>query len=276
MTNPGRPEDTASSLPGSPLAWVATLAGPLAVFGAFLALVQGQEARTDVENPKLVAMEDEVLEADPKVLFVGSSLVGRAVDAQALSRILGEPVYVLWHSNASTAQWFAMLKNRAYEGAEVEPEVVIVASTLRRMLLTVPQGERQRNNLMEQLGDYEPIIERKAFGRDTRDSPLARLKFQRSQLKELILDGVKGLAIAATSPTAGTIEEGVAEADPSLERIFGGENAKDFDLGSRVIPVVDAALVAETQEQAETVASDQSFISDIVSLAGPGVPGSSS
>ncbi len=247
------------------------LLGPLLVFGSFLAITLGEPVADPSgegeQDPELVAFESELAAADPSVLFLGSSLVGRAVHPEEMGRLLGQPSYVLWRSNASTPQWYAMLKNRAYGATEVEPELVVIGSTLRRMLLNEPRGERQRTNLLEQLGDYEPVIERKAFGKDVRDSPLALLRFRRSQLKDSLLDGVKGLTMMGLSPTADSVDAGISEADEVLERVFGGENARDFDLGSRVIPVVDSKLIAEAEEVGETASVEDNFIGDFVELA---------
>ena len=252
----------------SPAPWSARIAavlGPLLVVGGFLLLTMGGEEERS-EDPLLLEIEEAIEAADPEVLFLGSSLVGRAVDAEAMAGLLGARTHVLWRSNASTPQWYAMLKNRAY-GTDASPKLVVVASTLRRMLTTEPRGERQRTNLLQQLGEYEPLIERKAFGRDVQDSPLARLRYRRTLLKDRILDGVKGLTVMATSPTAGSIEEGIAEAEPILEGVFGGENARDFRLEARVIPVVDSVLLQEVEETGETVAATENFLPDFVELA---------
>jgi len=248
--------------------WAARLAailGPLLVFAVFGWATWTLDEESE-KSEEAMALEEAITEADPTVLFVGSSLVGRAVDEVAIGELLGEPAYVLWRSNASTPQWYAMLKNRAYT-TEARPDLVVVASTLRRMLLTEPRGDRQRTNLQLHLSDYEPVIDRKTFGRDASDSPWQLLRFRRSQLKDRILDGVKGLTMVGLSDTAGSVDAGVAEIDPALERVFGGDNARDYRVEDRVIPVVDVRLELEAAEQGEIAATGENYIDDMVALA---------
>jgi len=247
------------------LARIAAVIGPLLVFSVFGASTWTLDDTTE-KSEEAVVLEEAIAAADPAVLFLGSSLVGRAVEEAAMGELLGAPVHVLWSSNAATPQWYAMLKNRAY-ATEARPQLVIVASTLRRMLLTQPRGDRQTTNLHLHLGEYEPLINRKTFGRSTSDSPWQLLRFRRSQLKDRILDGVKGLTMMGLSDTADSVDAGVAEVDPALERVFGGDNARDYRVEDRVIPVVDVRLELEAEEVGETVASEENYIPDLVELA---------
>ena len=169
-----------------------SLMGPVLVFGSFWTVTMSTQ--NEELDERVQKINEEIQENSPEILFIGSSLLGRGVDGKLLSEELGIDTHVLWRANASTPEWYAILKNRVY-GNNVKPKVIVITSTLLRMLLSEPRGDQQRMQLLQQMGDYEPIINKKTFGKDVDDSSIGLLRFRRSQLKERILDKIhyKGL-----------------------------------------------------------------------------------
>ncbi|MEC7983872.1 MAG: hypothetical protein VX278_01830 [Myxococcota bacterium] len=243
MSSPNQPS---ASVNGASI--LMALLGPLLVLGVFAFLLVAPTKRTEIAE--LQAMEEAVRTSEPTILFVGSSLLGRGIDGEMVEEQLGVPVHVMWRANASTPEWYAMLKNRVYQQG-LKPDLVLIPSTLKRMMLTKPRGDRQTMRLKEQLGEYEPVIQRKVFGQERDDTTLGRMRFRRTKLKDQILNQIKGLSIMLTSASAKSISEGIDEADPALERVFGGENARDFDLDARVIPVVDTRMADDQKDGAK-------------------------
>lgn len=225
---------------------------PLAFVGGYLRLIQPPEGAVEVaESARELDQEmaERSAEGVPKVLLIGSSHLGRGIEPKALARALGlapREVHALWRSNMQPPHWYAILKNRVY-GNGHEPPVVVVVSTLRRTLQVEVEGGMRTASLVEQLGEVEPVIDEKVFKRRTEGGGAWGLvKARRTRFRESLTDGIKGWVTAAffldaderaaaPSPT----EAGIDKADAAMERLLGGEGAKDLSLQSRVIPIVE-------------------------------------
>lgn len=211
------------------------------------------DAPTVTGGPSALSLDEEMAEVAqdgvPRVLLIGSSHLGRGIEPKALARQLGlapKDVHALWRSNMQPPHWYAILENRVY-GNGHEPPVVLIVSTLRRTLQVEVEGGMRTASLVEQLGEHEPVIDEKVFGRRREGSGWWGLvKARRTRFRESLTDTVKGAVtgwffVAPDEVPAGgsRVAAGEARADAAMERLLGGEGARDLSLQSRVIPIVE-------------------------------------
>ena len=254
---------------------VLSLLGPLLVFGLWSRLVfAGTEDPEEVElveaHDELAALDADLVQRQPEIILIGSSNLGRGIDEDALAQQLGLPkgkVYKLWVHSTVMPHWYLMAKNRVLANPELQPKAIVIAGTLRRLLSTELNTELQWEKLaMHRLPD-EPAIEEKVLG--NRSGAMGDLALGKARLVGGLTDWVKEMTVGLLFAEPG--EEGVraagkALADASLERLYGGEDARDMELLDQVGPVV----VPEKRSTASgtgSVSVQSSLLPDLALLA---------
>ncbi|MEC8422817.1 MAG: hypothetical protein VX000_03505, partial [Myxococcota bacterium] len=228
-----------------------------------------------VRSEAVGEMDAELAEAgDLQVLLLGSSHLGRGVDTAQLARSLElEPadVHSLWRSNIQAPHWYAMLANRVY-GAGKDPPVVIVVSTMRRMMQTEVEPGMREAALIEQMGEHEPVINRLVYGRETSSGDWGLIKVRRNKLRERLLAQVRAAATAMFFVDAADVPDGATRLDhaervsaAAMERLLRGENARDMTLASRVIPIVEQER-NRSEDDRDLAAVGDTFVQAFIDL----------
>lgn len=274
----GAPASSAPPPPGAGsklVAWALAALAPVLLVGGYLWLLQPPEDAASLSEAA-VEMDAELAEAgELEVLLVGSSHLGRGVDTKQLAKALGvEPatVHALWRSNIQAPHWYAMLSNRVYGDAPEGPPVVVVVSTMRRMMQTHVEPGMREASLIEQMGEHEPVINRIVYGRETSSGDWGLVKVRRNKLRERLLDFIRAGSTAHLFVDEADVPADMtrlAYADQvsseAMERLLRGENARDMTLVSRVIPIVEQERNRSEDEQALADVAD-TFIPAFIDL----------
>jgi hypothetical protein len=196
------------------------------------------------------------------------------VKTELLAQELGtdKRVHSLWRSSMKAPPLYAILKNRVLAEGH-EPEVVLLVATLDRFMSVDMENDARTVLLRQQMGEYEPAISQKVFGKE-RAHPLVGLAQQRrAVLQKDIMGGLKGWTVATFFGGAlpegegSEIDRGRALADESAERLFGGEEARDMDAHKRAIPITDVLVEGEGRSRRARAGVEASLMPDFVQLA---------
>lgn len=217
---------------------VLALLGPIAVFGAAWAVLdgledadQGRQARNagHVINAHVVGLDtasamDRLLESRrPRVVVLGPSYANTDVRTDLLAARLGLPrdeVVLLSVPNSVSAHWYAILRYRLFEAGQ-RPALVVVVSGLQSMLLTTPLTEASYVNLEVQLPEGgDPVVD--ALVGQEGSLWWGRLRGQRGIAHDLVFDALR-------RPAAAWFGLGRRQARDALESVFD-DSLIDMDL----------------------------------------------
>lgn len=213
----------------------------------------------------------ERLAGEPvEVVVLGSSLAHRGVDLSVLARELGlgrEQVEMLQLPHASTAHWYAILKNHVYAQGH-RPKLVIIAGALTTMLnhdlLRYPANVER---LVEQLSDDEPVIAEKVFGfDDASDFRALFLRQAAGRWRASLLEGLRDLVLAAAFTSRPRLDEATRLAERLNEAVFPNE-AMDYALHRDVATGVGAGGDLPVLADRPFVLREQALLPDVAALA---------
>lgn len=208
-------------------------------------------------SERAATMEAELVAAQPQVVLIGNSMIGRGADLDQLSQALGVPVARAKENGSSAATWYTLIKNRVL-GAGLQPRVVIIAATAQGMLRTGSPNEFDQRALLDHLGDHEPAVWLKTYGRTSPNRLQASADRRRRDLRAATIQSVRrwGAALA-----------GSEELDAAMNRIFEAEGAVDEDLRTRVIPIVEVDADDARQLRQDAADIDATYVPDLLQLA---------
>jgi len=247
---------------------IASILGPvLLLLAAYLVVNHGQESELS-EDARLV--EQQLLDEQPRVLLLGASTVAEGIDTKIFGAALSdEPVAVskLCKGGSRPANWYVLLKNRVY-GAGLKPEIIVIGATPRWFYHTGVETQAAKEAMADHLQGYDPVVSQKTYGKERTTQLQHRLERTRVQARSGFQDWVRELSVGLLfGDGEGSLrEQGAGVAEPALERIFNAENAVDFSLHSRVIPIVEHE-VSDRQAGTEAGGIQDTFIPDLIQLA---------
>jgi len=254
-------------------AWLLAIVLPLLILWGYAQVLELD--RVPEKSDAALDIEAELAEARPDVLLLGSSQLGRGVKTDLLAQELGteKRVHSLWRSSMKAPPLYAILKNRVLAEGHT-PEVVLLVATLDRFMTVDMENDARTVLLREQMGEYEPAISQKVFGRERAHPMVGLAQQRRSTLQQDLMGSLKGWTVATffrdslpegDTPAAG---RGRVLADESAERLFGGEEARDMEAHKRAIPITDVLVEGTGRSRDARAGVEASLIPDFVALAG--------
>ncbi len=245
---------------------LALLLPAMVLAGGYLWLLAAEERAL---SERAAAMEAELAALDPEVVFVGNSLVRAGVDPRIVGQGLGDrPVRVANAAEPGTrpANWYTVLKNRVY-GQGLRPKLVVVGMIPSTMVRTGVSNDLAQRSLANHAADYEPVVDRKVYGRDAVNPMVHRLHRNRGAFQDAWARTVRALSVGLfmVDGDGGVLERGERIASASLEAVFGLDGALDMSLHHRVIPIALPVSEARAASDRGTVAD--SFVPDLLDLA---------
>ncbi len=231
-----------------------------------LALALSWLARPLSQEPSKAALRLEKMSArsgqdGPQIVLLGNSLVDMGVDKNQLATALNIEPRRLVHQvvpGSRSATWYAVLKNRVY-GQGLTPDLIVVGTTLAWLLDPSLQSALDRQNLTDQLGPEEPVIDQKLFGKSGSWAPIQRIQARRAPLRSGLLNGVRDGVIGRLFPD----EDGEA----ALARVFASDAVEDRGGERRVIPVVELTEQSQRKKAAARLTPEAGFVPELIQLA---------
>jgi len=215
-------------------------------------LVSRADKKAPVQRPDFVDFRKAVAETEPRVVFLGNSILGRAVDMDLWEELVDVPTLKMNSSGSASAMWFILMKNVVGQ-ARPRPELAVVF--FRDVYLTEPAfrvyGEYEKR-IFFYAADEEIELNRILYhqGADRADFFLRRhwsLYQRRSAVRSTLEDRFKyGLVgwVTGEEPdkietsVAATFDEGEMDATAVEQAHRGAELQVDsdahFDLPGRV------------------------------------------
>jgi len=179
-------------------------------------LVSREDKKAPVQRPDFVDFREAIVETEPRVVFLGNSILGRAVDMDVWEELVDVPTLKMNSAGSASAMWFILMKN-VLGPARPRPELAVVF--FRDVYLTEPAfrvyGEYEKR-IFFYAGDEEVELNRILYheGADRADFFLRRhwsLYQRRSAVSSSLEERFKyGLVGWVTGESPGEIEKSVA------------------------------------------------------------------
>jgi hypothetical protein len=259
--------------------------GPLAVVGGTWAGVSSfldaddQQALANagkvvngsvVESGSVAAIDRLLASREPEVLLLGPSYANTDARPDLLSRRLLIPrddLALLSVPNSVGSHWYAMLKYRVFEAGH-RPKLVVVISGLQSMLLATPLTEASHVNLAVHFPETGPDATLAAAVRTDSRLGLARLREQRSALRDRVFDALRyrPVSLLLTSPREPGVAIRPGEVRAALDRVFD-DSRVDMRLHGRSTPVVELDREERFYDATMLPTPEASLIGPITALA---------
>jgi hypothetical protein len=171
-------------------------------------------------------------ERRPGLLVMGNSPAEKNVDLALLAAGLGwDPTHAvrLVVPLSRMPVWYAVLRHVVVPH-EVEPDLLLVVSTLEAMVEAPGAGEAER------LWEWMRLVEVAPSSREPlQGDRWSRARGRAARFRRGWLKGVKGASLRGVYGL-----EGRAAAESALDRVFGADGARNLGLRTRVLPVAES------------------------------------
>ena len=206
----------------------------------------------------------ERLESErPDVVFLGSSIVGTAVNAELFESIVGRPALDLTIPGGMSATWYLLLKNVI---AKADPPPGMVVLGFRMVYLTVPEfraGGRYTHIIDRYVDGPEPLLNRRAYLHDlSAFEVFVRRYWSPYQKRDDIRMGAESWAVRTTGRGLLGRDENALRA--AVETVFAEDRMDPTKLS---VAQLQAEQVDNSQYFAFESEKDRSFLPEIVRIA---------
>ena len=147
-----------STPPASRWTWLGVGAMVAIVLGVPTLFAFGPAPRRQFDEKPLRLMAKE----KPGCVLIGDSMLETRIDAKTMSRVSGEPCFVLAQPGSSSATWYLMMKNLV-AAQKSPPRTVIILFRNRQLTLPAHRtGGDYRKSMEAYMRDAEPLIDKLA------------------------------------------------------------------------------------------------------------------
>lgn len=199
----------------------------------------------------------------PDVVFLGSSIVGTAVNADLFESIVGRPALDLTIPGGMSATWYLLMKNVI---AKAEPPPKMVVLGFRMVYLTVPEFRatgRYTHIIDRYVDGPEPLLNRRAYLHELSALDVfARRHWAPYQKRDDIKEGAEEWAVATVG--SALLGRDHSEMRAAVEAVF----AEDRMMPEKVNAAqLEAEQVDNTRYFDFETEKNRSFLPEIVRIA---------